>query len=312
MKTIFAPYVSLFMTLALLGCGVISSGETSGTATTTENTGTAANETSVSLNAPVIIPPNYDERPLEVGQSENPTLPNGLPALSPAKGLNIDTLFSKTIKDTDKRIDRLENAFIDFRKEYEQIKPAVVRLAAIESDLQNLMNELDGFVEQESIGPSLPAIEDPATTDEALPIDLQTPPGAPITETSQAPALPTPEAPETASAPPSTLIQNIRTGIHADKVRLVIDTAGQIEYTATITADKQLTLTLPQTGPSTSLPHSKTLPKNAVLTSYTLSASVQTTTLTFQLNRATRILSQSILPPKGAQSLHRLVIDLAK
>jgi len=52
-------------------------------------------------------------------------LPNGLPALKPLKGVNVDTLFAENIKSTDRRFDRLENAVVDMRREFEAVKPAI-------------------------------------------------------------------------------------------------------------------------------------------------------------------------------------------
>ncbi len=100
------------------------------------------------IGTPIALPPSFNDRPLKPGQTKTEYMPNGLPALKPMKGVNIDTLFSENIKDSGKRFERVENAVIDLRKEFEVYKPAIVRLAAVESDIQNLIKELEVLLQE--------------------------------------------------------------------------------------------------------------------------------------------------------------------
>lgn len=100
------------------------------------------------IGAPVALPPRFDNEPLKPGQVKSALMPNGLPALSPMKGINYNTLFAEKIKDKDERFDRVENVVFDLRKEFETYKPAIVRLAAVESDIQGLIKELEVLLQE--------------------------------------------------------------------------------------------------------------------------------------------------------------------
>lgn len=91
-------------------------------------------------------PPGSTDRPLEPGQSGAQYLPNGLPVL-PARGINAELLFAEKISDTDDRFRRLENAVTDLRRELNAAMPAIVRLSAVEQDMQELLGQLQTLVE---------------------------------------------------------------------------------------------------------------------------------------------------------------------
>lgn len=251
----------------------------------------------VSVNAPVVVPPSYDDRPLEPGQTAGQTLPNGLPALSASKGLKLESLFSEEIKDADERMKRLENAHLDFRKEYEQIKPAILRLAAIESDLQTLMRELNGFVEQQAQAAPVESVEEEAeeTLTEA---DKETAPEEP------APPPPPQEAFESQ-------LKGIRIGNHPDKVRIVLDIKGLIAKTVTL-ADNALSVELQATDLDPALKTEQSLQKNALLDSYAVMQEGAVAKLTFTLRQSTQIMGQEALEPKSPAELSRLVFDLKR
>jgi hypothetical protein len=94
---------------------------------------------------PISLPPGTGDRPLLPGQSGTQYMPNGLPALAPARGVNADTMFAEKIKDEAARFKRLENAVADMRREFEAIKPAIVRLSAVEGDMQDLIGQLQSL-----------------------------------------------------------------------------------------------------------------------------------------------------------------------
>ncbi len=94
------------------------------------------------------VPPGINDRPLQPGQSGTEYMPNGLPALAPARGVNADTMFAEKLSSEDARFKRLENAVADLRREFEAVKPAIVRLSAVESDMEELVSQLQTLVPQ--------------------------------------------------------------------------------------------------------------------------------------------------------------------
>lgn len=120
--------------------------------------GSKVDNTSTGIGAPVAIPPQFGNAPKTLGNSAEAT---GLPSLQPMKGVNIESLFAERIKDSDKRFDRLENAVIEMRKEFESVKPSIIRLVAVETDMQNLTKELESLLQE--------------TPDTGQPMDLSLP-----------------------------------------------------------------------------------------------------------------------------------------
>ncbi len=93
------------------------------------------------------LPPNAAGRPLQPGQSGTLYTPDGLPALlPPSKGLNADQLFAEKISNDNERFKRLENAVADLRREFDAVKPAIIRLTAVESDMEELITQLQSLV----------------------------------------------------------------------------------------------------------------------------------------------------------------------
>ncbi len=172
---------ALFLTFFLTSCGPAEPGRS---APPDSN----SNATTGSIIAPISVPapPGADNRPLEPGQSGAQYLPNGLPVL-PARGINAEMLFAEKITDSDDRFRRLENAVTDLRREVNAAMPAIVRLSAVEQDMQELLGQLQSLVEG---GPadddfSLDSAPVPGVTADALP------------------PRPFPTAPEEATPPPA-------------------------------------------------------------------------------------------------------------
>ena len=122
----------LLCAVLLSSCGQSSPSGYAGSPESTVQTGTLE---------PLIAPPNSGDRPPAPGTTGAPKTPDGLPALQ-AKGTNT-ALFSQKISNEADRIERLENAVQELRNDFDSISPAIVRLVAIESDIQNLIKQLD-------------------------------------------------------------------------------------------------------------------------------------------------------------------------
>lgn len=242
------------------------------------------------------------------------TLPNGLPALKPLKGVNVDRLFAENITNTDRRFERLENAVVDMRREFEAVKPAIVRLVAVEEDIQQMVEQLETIASQEQYAAPAPIVQQPINQPQDLkPLDLQAPQtsnnGAPqATEPKPMPAKASP-APNTASGP---VVKNLRTGIHSNKVRLVLDMSAKTPYTIDLDSSENiLIIELPQAGWSGA--RSKAFgAKEPLLASYNVEAinGGKGTRIIIPLKKSSSVLKSALLPP-GTTPNYRMYVDLS-
>jgi hypothetical protein len=167
-RSMLAVLCALFLAIFLTSCGPAEPGRSSASAPSSS----ASNSSTGNVLPPISVPapPGSADRPLEPGQSGAQYLPNGLPVL-PARGINAEMLFAEKISDTDDRFRRLENAVTDLRREVNAAMPAIVRLSAVEQDMQELLGQLQTLVEG-GPGPvdlSLDSTPVPGVTADALP-----------------------------------------------------------------------------------------------------------------------------------------------
>lgn len=221
--------------------------------------------------APLSVPPQSvaGERPPQPGQSGTTYMPNGLPALQPALGLKPELLFAEKLTDENARFTRLENAVVEMRQEFEAVKPAIVRLAAVEEDMQVLLTQLESLV-QNAPPPQDPTLtmnaEEPPT--EPVPEAVTQPPVAveQVTAPPVAIAPPAPEsqqeqaeeepqpvpviaAPVLQNAASGATVNNIRIGEHEAMTRLVIDLSAPTPYKIDIdNTENFLLIELPDAG----------------------------------------------------------------
>ncbi len=289
---------------------------------------TSENTPNDHIGAPVVLPPQYGNTPLRPGQVGTKYMPNGLPALSPMKGVNTDTLFAENLKDNGERFNRVENAVVDLRKEFEAYKPSIVRLAAVESDIQNLIKELEIML-QETPTPQQPTSLVKETESAQLEVTQLPPqkaaPAKPVSITnkvlsqpiSKPPPLlkPPTEKPKKAPSPVKTysgdVAQNLRIGEHAGKIRIVIDTNKKFNYSIDIDNDEKLIIV--------EIPDAKWVGKNSIkfnnrklLDSYTVESinNGKGTMIIMSLKQTTTILQKSSLTPDKTSPYHRIYFDL--
>lgn len=321
----------LFALSSCGGDGPSSSAQTSASAATnTAAPGTPAEQTSV---AP---PPGADNRPLLPGQSGAPQLPDGMPALQPARGVNLETLFAQDIKDPVDRVKRVENAVVELRRDFDSVLPAIVRLSAVEQDMQELLTQLDSLLRSEppaantAYPASAPAASsmDAASAPASLTPPAQAPPVADIPATPQAalaqsvPETPAPAAvsapapapaPAAAAAPVAapgaTSVTALRVGEHPGKTRMVFDMTGASTYRYDLDNAENL-LVLEISGAGWSAPATQTFAKSPILQSYsTQPMDGGGTRVILLLKRAASVVYEAALKPEGTNG-HRLVIDL--
>jgi len=143
--------------LAFGVCAVLSACSPSASSSV-KNAAAPATVSSQPSIAPITaLPPGADSRPLQPGQSGTTYMPNGLPALMPAsKGLNADQLFAEKLSSDDARLKRLENAVADLRREFDAVKPAIIRLSAVEADMEELVTQLQSLAPGAVPPPAMP------------------------------------------------------------------------------------------------------------------------------------------------------------
>lgn len=190
----------LFIAFTLTACSDHS------TSLSQNTTGTTANQTaSQQTLAPLLAPPGSDTKPAGPGSLGRPLGTDGLPALQPAKGVNIDTLFSEDIRDPIERSKRVETAVVELRRDLDAAMPAIKRLVAIEKDIKFLTSQLQTLLTNET--PSSNVLDNSASVDVVgIPEPLMPAPapkeadtsGPPTSDTLVTKAEASPEAPNTA------------------------------------------------------------------------------------------------------------------
>jgi len=264
------------------------------------------------LNAPVVAPPSFNNRPPKPGEMpQAEKLPNGLPALKPLKGVNVDTLFSENISSSDKRFDRLENAVVDMRREFEAVKPAIVRLVAVEEDIQQMVEQLEAMASAPSPTPA-PIVQQPISTSQQLtPTDLQAPQtsnGA--IQAAEPKPMPAEPMPITNNGGPT--VKNLRTGRHNNKIRLVLDMSAKTPYTVDLDSSENiLVIELSEAGWSGAT--TKTFgSKEPILASYSVDSinNGKGTRIIIPLKKSSSVLKTALLPP-GVTPNYRMYVDLS-
>lgn len=264
------------------------------------------------IGKPVALPPRFGTEPLKQGANNSATSPNGLPVLSP-KGINVDTIFSQDIRNTNDRFDRVENAVIDLKKEFESYKPAIVRLAAVESDIQNLIQELEVLLEEPPASPNQSATLDIQQLNPTpiIPPTQLSKPKPPTQKTAKAKAPPPKKPPTPAKTYKDTVGVGLRVADHKDKTRVVIDLNRKTPHTIDLdNNEKILIVELPEARWVGNKEHkfvsSPVLSKLEVEPINNGAGSL----IIFTLKKSTQIKQKNILAADKKHPYHRIYFDL--
>ncbi len=293
------------------------------------------------IGTPIAIPPRFGDEPPKPGQTDSQLMPNGLPALSPMKGINIENLFAEKINDTDERFDRVENAVIDIKKELEAYKPAIVRLTAAESDIQNLIKELEVLLQETP--PQQPPLDlsggggsadtEASRTMQNVMQDIEhsTPQSAPTPPHTYTPVKQQNKLATTTSTTtmPSPLTKqekrhnnvdkdnshptakNFRIGEHGDILRIAFDTNVKTPFNIELDNDEHLILIeLPQA--SWDGKHEQSFPNSALLETLSIEPTNggKGSMVIISLKKDTQILQRKHLSPDKSSDYHRVYFDL--
>ncbi len=276
------------------------------------------------ISQPVALPPRFNDTPLEPGKSTAQYMPNGLPALKP-KGINVDTLFAENIKDSGKRFKRVENAVVDLRKEVNSYRPAIVRLSAVEADIQNLIKELEVLLQETPNQQPVPLDIVGQSADAHLQVEQlkpQPPPPDSIPQITMAEVKKQPPAkienkkpPEKPKPPVKTysdlVAQNLRVGEHADKVRLVLDTNKSTSFNIDLDNEEKLII-IEMPDARWVGAKEKSFKGGKLIESYSVESLSNGTgsLIAISLAKGTKILQEKRLSPDATSPYHRIYFDL--
>lgn len=314
-------------------------GKDAGNTNPSEPSDSEAMNANDAITAPIAIPPSFGNA--QPGQAANAPAPaDGFAGFQPMKGVNVDTLFAEKISDSDDRFERLENTVVNLHKEINNVMPSIIRLIAIESDIQSLTQELNGLLQEAP----MPQANQPMTlTAEAAPAPAtlevsqlethaETPPESlaptptlapPPAATSPPPQVAAP-APAPVSAPAADkvvsapkpaanaakIVSNLRLGEYANKVRVVIDSGASPKVTSDYDPEEKL-LVMEVMDAQWSGEKQKTFTSSKLIQSYSVSerADGKGVTIAITLKKDSRILNQGNVSPDENPN-YRYYIDL--
>lgn len=287
-------------------------------------------ESSVSYDTlqPLTVPPAAGQGPAAPGTTGARKTADGLPMLD-SKGVNTH-LFSEKLSGNDARLNRLENAVQEIRNDFDAMAPAIVRLVAIEKDIQNLITQLE-VLTGAAPAPApvaaqpVPLVEN--ANDEEFPLaetsseaSMEPIPLADIPADAVAPEVVAPvSAPAvstvaaTTAAAPATVsgpaVTDVRIGEHPGKTRLVLDVKGKTTFKTNLdNGEKILLIELSNVAWNAAM--EKNFAGAPLIASYRANVEGAGMVLVLQLKSSAKIVSSSSLDDKAAKS-QRIVIDLS-
>lgn len=246
-------------------------------------------------------------------------------------GLNLDTYFAGNLNDTNARIDRLEGAVTAMHRDLKILAPSMQRLALIETDLQDLVGQLEAMLQENGVDAApVPAYTPPIPISSPEPAEdvmedaeesVATSSPAPVTAPAPAPAPSVPQAvekpaPAAASAPPppastgSPQISAVRFGGDAGKTRIVFDATQAVTYTKDIdNGEKLLVVEIPNAAWGAAA--QGTAPKSSAIDSWTAQSNGSGgTRIVMTLKKSVSVIYEGTMKPESSNPHHRIVIDL--
>jgi len=285
----------------------------------------AAQDTDSFAQPPLTAPPVMNERPGQIETTGPPqTIEERLNEMHPAMGVKAKPLFAKRLDNPDARLDRLEYAVQELRNDLNFMSPAVLKLVALEDDIQGLIGQIEELLVQEPPAPASAAapVSDPvqASAADSNPLPLSGPaqpePVEELPETAQTVPPAVTEKAEPPSQKPTkpsdgkTQVYDLRVGEHTDKTRLVLDVSAQTSYSTDLdNMEKLLVVELPEAA--WSAPENQEFQGSPVLSSYRVESvnNGQGSLLVLQLKRPATLLFSGKLPATSGKG-QRIVIDL--
>jgi hypothetical protein len=138
-------------------------------------------------------------------------------------------LFEERIRDTDDRLDRIENAVQNLSDDFNDVSPAINRLVEIENDLRELYDQLSLLINgsDENFEVVAPPIETaPVVLEEVAAAPHNIKPRASVSNKNNVPV--------------STSVPNIRAASYPTKTRIVFETADKQKFSSNFDEQNQL------------------------------------------------------------------------
>lgn len=258
-----------------------------------------------------------------------PTAMETFRAMAPEQGLKITPLFSTPAGDNEVRIKRIEDAVQNMHNDFDTVMPTIVRMAAMEKDMRDLIGKLHTLTGEPNpiqeapnhdsdtldgnpmeIAPSMePPIGNPEAWDDIDKIGEAIPHKTvkTITKTVVTTTVPPVAATSGSSDNPSSKgdIIAVRIGDHPDMTRVVLEMSVKTSLTPNFQNDgKQLVIDLPALNWTPAV--QRTFKNGSLISGYTYADGK----LTLDLRHPTKIKAQQSLPPEGENGF-RYVLDLS-
>lgn len=242
-------------------------------------------------------PPSDEPDPIQEISNYQPQ--NGM--LS-TMGLNLEAYFAQNTDGRDERIKRLENVVVALHKDLKSLAPPVGKFVGMQAELEK---HLDSY--PLVAGAPIPVAVQPQNASQAP---------KPLME-QQVSTKTVKSVPAGNSAPPAKSmsggvnVTGVRTGLHSDKVRLVLDVSAKTPFTVDLdNSENILIVELPSAGWSASTQKNFS-GKMPVLQSYRTESTGNGSMMIVQLKQSSNVIYQKALNALSGPG-QRIVIDLQK
>lgn len=268
---------------------------------------------------------NTEERDLPSARAleYNDEIING--ELAPPKGLVQKSLFSQQISNDDARFERLESAVQTLHDTLKSHLPAIEKLSAIESDIQELVGQLQTLVSAPvtAAAPMQDVQQEDLTLISSPTAPAPPPAPAPIPETPPTPVTepeytaPTP-APVTAGAavnpkgasPAAQDVNAVRVSQSPEKTRVVLDSARKINYTLDYDDQEGLILLTVKNADVTASLESAARKSNKIMSITSAKEGAHTNLIFVLRGGSTSVSRGTYLSPNSDNSQHRYYFDI--
>lgn len=250
-------------------------------------------------------PTNITIKPKAPSPAPSPSLatPSMAPAAQPAT-----SLIATPNAGDDQRIAQLEHAVQKLQNDLNRIQPALARLAGLETDLRALVNSLQSINEtaaplrQENVAPKSLA-PTPQAHSKTLPV-VTTPQMRPVLDE-------TPQTTTNANNGGKAIIRDVRSGQYDDKMRLVFDISGDVDFTYSLDKNENI-LTIIFEDVSIGQKFNIYDARGGIVSAASMTSNGKDQIASFALNRNSDVSLATTLSPNQDSPYTRVIIDMEK
>lgn len=221
--------------------------------------------------------------------------------LAPPKGFVNKSLFSRQVSSDEERFERLETIVQDLHTSLNEHLPAIKNLTAIESEIQDLVSQLQNLVSAPPEEPpppapveTMPSVATQGFSD-AMPIKI-------------APATKAPEKP--VSEPTGAIkISDMRVAQTGGKTRVVFDSSQKINYDLDYD-DQELIIVISARNATAAKSFAAAASKSGLIKAVDTSSVGPDSTIVISLNRDAAISELKTLTPNAQNAYYRTFFDI--